>query len=190
MDYLTGTPVMVEYPVEFKYDLTNEEDVNRWIREHPESYSNPRGTGIDILDRNARYFRWEVIYTRRELEAILKRKLGFDIGTLIAISPVKRGVSGRIIELELLGSHRNHIIHGELNIRRALSETALYSSCFVVDMIMGDLGEPVELKFIGAGFGHGVGLDQTATGAMAVAGMEYKDILARFYNNAKVEKIW
>jgi len=190
VQYLTGTPVTVQNPEGFKYDLTNEEDVNEWIRNHPESYSNPRGTGIDILDRNARYFRWDVTYTRRELEEILRRKLGFDIGTLIAITPVQRGVSGRIVELELLGSHRNHVIHGELNIRRALSETALYSSCFVVDMIMGDMGEPVELTLIGAGFGHGVGLDQTATGTMAADGMNYLNILARFYINANVEKVW
>ena len=188
--YLTGTPVTAENPGKFSFDLTNEEDVGEWIRSHPVSYSNPRGTGLDILDRNARYFRWEVTYPRRELEEILRRKLGFDIGTLIAIHPVQRGVSGRIVELELLGSHRNHIIHGELNIRRALSESALYSSCFVVDMVMGDLGEPVELTFIGAGFGHGVGLDQTATGTMALDGMKYKDILARFYKDSRVEKIW
>ena len=55
---------------------------------------------------------------------------------------------------------------------------------------MGDLGEPVELTFIGAGFGHGVGLDQTATGTMALDGMKYKDILARFYKDSRVEKIW
>ncbi len=187
--YLTGIPV-VKDPSKFKYDLTNEDDVNKWIRSHPVSWSNPRGTGIDILDRNARYFRWEVTYARRELEDILKRKLGFDIGTLIAVHPVKRGVSGRIVELELLGSHRNHIIHGELNIRRALSESALYSSCFVVDMVMGDMGEPVELTFIGGGFGHGVGLDQTATGAMAVDGMTYDEILKRFYTGAEIDKIW
>jgi SpoIID/LytB domain protein len=188
--YLTGTPVSKDNSAKFKFDLTKEPDVDEWIRSHPVSYSNPRGTGTDILDRNARYFRWEVSYPRRELEEILKRKLGFDIGTLIAIHPVQRGVSGRIVELELLGSHRNHIIHGELNIRRALSESALYSSCFVVDMIMGDMGEPVELTFIGAGFGHGVGLDQTATGAMAIDGMTYEDILARFYKESRIDKIW
>ncbi|MCB2210674.1 SpoIID/LytB domain-containing protein [bacterium] len=187
--YLTGIPV-VKDPKKFTYDLTNEDDVNKWIRSHPVSWSNPRGTGIDILDRNARYFRWEVSYARRELEDILKRKLGFDIGTLIAVHPIKRGVSGRIVELELLGSHRNHIIHGELNIRRALSESALYSSCFVVDMVMGDMGEPVELTLIGAGFGHGVGLDQTATGAMAADGMSYDEILKRFYTGAEIDKIW
>ncbi|MBS1261759.1 MAG: Amidase enhancer [Calditrichaeota bacterium] len=190
-DYLVGIPVVPDSAAnEFGFDLTAKDDVNVWIRSHPESYSNPRGTGIDILDRNARYFRWEVTYPRRELEEILKRKLGFDIGTLIAIHPVTRGVSGRITELELLGSHRNHTIRGELNIRRALSESTLYSSCFVVDTVMGDLGEPVELTLIGAGFGHGVGMDQTAAGVMAVKGMDFRQILTHFYRNAHIEKIW
>lgn len=189
LDYLVGGPVVAD-PDTFSLDLTVEENAEQWIRSHPVSYSNPRGTGIDILDRNARYFRWEVTYPRRELEEILKRKLGFDIGTLIAIRPITRGVSGRISELELLGSHRNHTIRGELNIRRSLSENTLYSSCFVVDMVMGDLGEPVELTLIGAGFGHGVGMDQTASGVMALEGMTHEQILARFYRNATLETIW
>lgn len=187
--YLEGIPLLTD-PAKFTYDLTREVDVERWVNEYPESYSNPRGTGIEMLDRNARYFRWEVTYARRALEKIIKRKLGFDIGTLIDLQPLQRGVSGRIIELEILGSHRNYTLKGELNIRRALSETTLASSCFIVETVIGDLGNPIELTFIGAGFGHGVGMDQTAAGVMAHTGKKYKTILKTFYSGAKLEKIW
>lgn len=190
-DYLTGVPVMDNKAAKkFDFDLTVDKDVERWVKSYPKTWSNPRGTGIDILDRNTRYFRWEVRYARRDLEDIIQRKLGFDLGTLIDIQPLARGVSGRITELEILGSHRNHKVHGELNIRRVLSESALNSSCFTVDLIMGDMGDPVEIVLTGAGFGHGVGMDQTAAGVMAVEGMDYKHILSHFYKGTKIETIW
>ncbi len=189
--YLTGIPVLPdEERANFSLDLTRERDIETWIRSYPPAYSNPRGTNINMLDRNARYFRWEVTYTRRELEDIIKRKLGFDIGTLIDIQPLTRGVSGRIVELEILGTHRNHKVYGELNIRRVLSETTLYSSCFIVQTIPGGLGHPLEITFLGAGFGHGVGMDQTAAGVMATRGMNYRDILQHFYTGANVVRIW
>jgi len=190
-DYLQGIPVMdPKAAKKFQYDLTNNSDVSEWVRSYPDTWSNPHGTGIDILDRNTRYFRWEVRYARRDLEDIIKRKLGFDIGTLIDIQPLTRGESGRITELEILGSHRNHKVRGELNIRRVLSESALNSSCFAVDLVMGDMGDPVEIILVGAGFGHGVGMDQTAAGVMAANGMEYEKILGLFYKGAKIESIW
>ncbi len=189
--YLVGKPVMSQAErKKFKLDLTKEADVKEWVKSHPENYSNPRGTNIDILDKNSRYFRWEVTYTRKELEDIIKRKLGFSIGTLIEIQPLQRGKSGRIVELEILGSHRNHRILGELNIRRVLSPNTLNSSCFIVDSVMGDMGNPVEITLIGAGFGHGVGMDQTAAGVMATKKKNYKQILNTFYEGAKIEKIW
>ncbi|HEB84988.1 MAG TPA: SpoIID/LytB domain-containing protein [Bacteroidetes bacterium] len=190
-DYLVGRPVMSPKNTRaFNLDLRKEVDVEKWVQSHPESYSNPRGTNIDILNRNARYFRWEVTYPRPELEEIIRRKLGFDIGTLIDIQPLRRGVSGRIIELEILGTLRNHKVRGELAIRRVLSETTLNSSCFIVKLVMGDIGNPVEITFVGAGFGHGVGMDQTAAGVMAVERMKYPNILKRFYKGARIEKIW
>jgi len=189
--YLQGVPVMSDKAKKaFALDLTKEDDVRKWVRSYPPSYSNPRGTKIDILDRNARYFRWEVTYTRRDLEDIIQRKIGVDIGTLIDILPISRGVSGRITELEILGSHRNQKIRGELNIRRVLSESTLNSSCFCVNLVMGDMGDPVEISLVGAGFGHGVGMDQTAAGVMAAGGEKYEDILLTFYKGTKIEKIW
>ncbi len=189
--YLEGVPLVPKQKAaDFEYDLTNELDVRKWLLSHPDSYSNPRGTGINALDRNAKYFRWEVTYSRRELEEIIQRKLGFDVGTLIDIQPLRRGKSGRITELEILGSHRNHKIFGELNIRRVLSENTLPSSCFLVKLVMGELDQPVEISFIGAGFGHGVGMDQTAAGVMAHSGKKYDTILRTFYKGSKKTKIW
>lgn len=184
--YLVGVPVVSPKEAKkFNLNLTTEKDVRTWIMSHPENYSNPRGTQIEILDKNARYFRWEITYSRFELEDIIEQKLGFSVGTLIDIQPLKRGVSGRIMELEILGTHRNYKVNGELNIRRLLSENTLYSSCFIVDLVLGDLGHPVEITLIGAGFGHGVGMDQTAAGVMATQKKSYKDILKLFYRGRK-----
>ncbi|MBZ0264340.1 SpoIID/LytB domain-containing protein [bacterium] len=189
--YLVGKPLFSKKNLKtFKLDLTKDADVEKWVTSYPENYSNPRSANIDLLNKNARYFRWEVNYSRRELEEIIQNKVGITVGTIIDILPLKRGVSGRITELEILGTHRNYRLVGELNIRRALSETTLYSSCFIVKPILDDMGNPVELNLIGAGFGHGVGMDQTAAGMMALDGMTYKDIVTFFYTGSKVEKIY
>ncbi len=189
--YLVGKPIFDKKEAKrFKMDLTKEVDIAKWVHSHPDSYSNPRGTGIEVLDKNTRYFRWEVTYNRKDLEEIIQRKLGIDIGTLIDLQPLRRGVSGRITEMEILGSLCNHKVRGELNIRRVLSENTLNSSCFVVELVMGELDTPVEITLIGAGFGHGVGMDQTAAGVMAHNGMDYKQILYNFYEGARLTKIW
>ncbi|HEX7342668.1 MAG TPA: amidase, partial [bacterium] len=68
------------------------------------------------------------------------------------------GVSGRLMEIEILGSRKNIFVQKELNIRRALSPTYLRSACFVIDVEMGDMGMPLAFHFKGAGWGHGVGM--------------------------------
>ncbi len=170
-------------------DLTTEAGVRRWIHSTPDVCCNLSGYNLPVSSNYARRrFRWEVSYSRNELERILKDKTGTDIGTLYDIVPLRRGRSGRLTEIEILGSRRNLRLKRELKIRRALSDSALESSCFLVDIVHDSLGMPVEVVFTGAGWGHGVGLCQCGAARMAADGKTAEQIFAHYFPGMKVEK--
>ena len=81
-----------------------------------------------------------------------------DPGKVLDLIPLHRGVSGRITSLKIVGSKRDVMIHGELNVRGALSRTYLKSSLFVIEKFRGSDGNVFVLR--GGGFGHGVGMCQ------------------------------
>ena len=100
------------------------------------------------------FYRWKVEYTTEELTELVCRKSGMDLGRILDIVPLSRSFSGRIILLKLIGEKRSVVVGKELEIRRWLSETHLYSSAFEV--------EKTSNGFVlhGKGWGHGVGLCQ------------------------------
>ena len=172
-----------------KLNLTQEIDVEKWVKESPKVYCNlHKVIGHQKLDAAKRYFRWEIIYTRRELEEIIESNLKKDIGVLYGILISERGASGRINEIELLCSHDNYKINGELKIRQTLSEKALNSSCFIVQTEMDHDGIPISFTLIGAGSGHGKGLCQTGAAVMATQNKTYKNIITHYFPNTKIEQ--
>ncbi len=179
-------------PYEEELDLRNELDVTKWITDKPDVWCNASAHEDlpNILNHSEKYFRWEVVYTRRELEEIIRRKSGEDIGTLMNIIPLKRGISGRLMEVEIQGTRKNLNIQRELNIRRMLSSSYLNSACFVVDVEFGEDARPINFIFRGAGWGHGVGMCQVGAGVMAANGKTYQEILAHYYPGTTVEKVY
>jgi stage II sporulation protein D len=172
-------------------DLTTEAGVRKWILSTPDVCCNLSGLNLPVSGDYARkHFRWEVSYSRQELEGIIRDKTGVDIGTLFDVLPVKRGKSGRLIEIEVLGSRRNLRIKRELKIRRALSANALESSCFIVDVVQDSTGMPMEIVFSGAGWGHGVGMCQCGAARMALEGATSEDIFKFYFPGTKVEKVY
>ncbi|MBI5060330.1 SpoIID/LytB domain-containing protein [candidate division KSB1 bacterium] len=172
-------------------DLTTEAGARAWIFSEPDVYCNLTGTDIPVSsDYGRRHFRWEVSYSRPELERIIREKTGEDIGTLYDIVPLQRGHSGRLIEIEILGSRKNLHLKRELKIRRALSDSALESSCFVVEVIHDSLGVPVEIVFHGAGWGHGVGLCQCGAARMAKTGMSHEQIFNHYFPGLQLKKLY
>ena len=121
------------------------------------------------------FFRWTVVYDRKELAALIERKSGVNIGELLSVEALERGGSGRIWKLRIEGSEKTMIVGKELEIRRILSETHLKSSAFEVEMT----AEKVILK--GSGWGHGVGLCQIGAAVMASKGYTYRQILEHYY---------
>jgi SpoIID/LytB domain protein len=180
----------------YHHPISNEEEAARWILSEPVAYCNTEDTRIldKILpdfDRETKdFFRWIVQYTREELEQILGEKSGFDLGTLQAIVPLHRGPSGRISRLKIEGSEKSIIVGKELEIRRWLSRSHLYSSAFVVKAHHNINGEVERFVFHGAGWGHGVGLCQIGAAVMASKGFSAKEILGHYFPGTELQKIY
>ena len=114
-------------------------------------------------------------YTTAQISDIFRRKSGLEIGDIVDLKPVKRGPSGRIYELEIQGTNGSVTIGKELEIRRTLSESHLFSSAFIVEKT------PDGFILLGAGWGHGVGLCQIGAAVMAAKGYTYREILRHYY---------
>jgi SpoIID/LytB domain protein len=133
------------------------------------------------------FYEWQVEYTQEELSELVNRKTKLDLGDIVDMIPLDRGKSGRIWRLQLVGTKRTFTIGKELEIRRALSETHLYSSAFDVEKV-----QTSNLKFIlhGRGWGHGVGLCQIGAAVMGEKGYDYDDILLYYYRGAEIKHIY
>ncbi|MCX8118366.1 MAG: SpoIID/LytB domain-containing protein [Desulfobacterota bacterium] len=170
--------------------LLGEKEVEAWIRSRPEAYCNVEDeellgkvlTETDLKTRD--FFRWRVEYPREELEEILKIKSGIDFGALKEIVPLRRGPSGRISRLKIAGTKRTFVVGKELEIRRWLSRSHLYSSAFVVRK------EADRFILLGAGWGHGVGLCQIGAAAMALKGCSAERILTHYFPGTDLKKIY
>lgn len=156
------------------------------IRSSPEAYCNTRDATLlsQILpgfDQETQdFYRWRVDYSAAELRDLIQARLGVDLGLIQDLRSMARGPSGRIYRLRIEGEKDDLIVGKELEIRRALSRSHLYSSAFVVDKQDG--------RFVlsGAGWGHGVGLCQIGAAVMAAQGKNYREILAHYYRSADV----
>lgn len=127
---------------------------------------------------------WTVTYSQSEVSDLFEKKTQLGVGIIQDIIPLKRGASGRISLLRVVGSLKTVEIGKELMIRKAFSESHLYSSAFEV---IKD-GDSFTLK--GCGWGHGVGLCQIGAACMSVKGYDYKQILSHYYLNSKIEPIY
>lgn len=127
---------------------------------------------------------WQVEYTAEELSAIVEDKLGRGLGRIAALIPLERGKSGRISLMKIVGDSGELTIGKELEIRRALSPTHLYSSAFQVETTA------TGFRLTGKGWGHGVGLCQIGAAVMGDKGLDYKQILAHYYPGAQLTKIY
>jgi SpoIID/LytB domain protein len=138
------------------------------------------------------FYEWRVEYTQEELTELVNRKTKLDLGDILDLVPLDRGASGRIWRLQIVGSKRSFIIGKELEIRRALSETHLYSSAFKVKKVQSSNlnSQSSNLKFIlkGRGWGHGVGLCQIGAAVMGEKGYDYDDILLYYYRGAEIKQ--
>jgi len=177
-------------------DLKEEAAASAFIRSSPEAFCNTRDR--DLLERvlndydqaSSDFFRWELSHRQDELAALIRRKSGRDFGHILDLIPVERGESGRLVRLRIVGTRASLTVGKELEIRRWLSDSHLYSSAFVVEKT-GQEGSDIPSSFTlkGAGWGHGVGLCQIGAAVMAHQGYSYREILAHYFRNTRIERI-
>ena len=176
----------------FQNDLTAAENLKNWVWTEPDVYCNMAYLHDEnqIIMQLRRYFRWQISYSRQELEEIITTNIGSNVGFLYDIIPIRYGVSGRILELEILASNKNLVLNGEQNIRKILAPDGLSSSCFTIERQFDEDGFPTQFIFKGAGHGHGVGLCQAGGLTMAHQGKDYTEILTHYFKNVNLKKIY
>lgn len=171
-------------------DLTIEENAQAFIRTSPSAYCNTTDARVlsqvlNNYDQETKdFYRWTVQYTAAELSDIIRERSGIDFGEILDLVPIKRGPSARLYEMQIVGSKRTMVIGKELEIRKWLSKSHLYSSAFVVDR-----NEQGDFILTGAGWGHGVGLCQIGAAVMADKGYTYEQILAHYFPGSEIKTI-
>jgi SpoIID/LytB domain protein len=194
--YLTKVIDNPVAPEGYEHDLTIEANAEKWIRQSPDAFCNTTDKKVlaQVLNNydqeTTDFYRWKVEYTQAEISELLARRSGIDFGEIIDLIPVKRGESARLIELKIIGTKETIIVGKELEIRKWLSNSHLYSSAFVIDKF--DVVNGIPQKFIlsGAGWGHGVGLCQIGAAVMGEKGYLYKAILLHYFRGAELKRIY
>ena len=177
-------------------DLTREEEAEKWIRSNPPSFCHTEDEEIlrqvlnDYDRETTDFYRWRVEYTQDELSGLIEENLKTDFGSILDLIPVERGRGGHISRLRIVGTQETLVIGKELEIRRVLSHTHLFSSAFVVDKE--DLHDGIPGRFVlhGAGWGHGVGLCQIGAAVMGAKGYRYDEILKHYYDGITIRKAY
>ena len=177
-------------------DLTKEVEADKWIRTSPAAFCNTHNKQVlsQVLNNydqeTTDFYRWRVCYSQQELSELIHKRSGIEFGKIIDLIPVERGTSGRLVRLKIVGTLRTLIIGKELEIRRTLSSSHLYSSAFVVDKEYKEDEKEIPSRFIltGSGWGHGVGLCQIGAAVMGEQGYKYKEILSHYYPGSAIEQ--
>ena len=171
-------------------DLTVEANAREWILGRPDAFCADVDESIlaQVLNNYDRetvdFYRWTVDYDVDELSAIVRERSGIDFGEIRDLVPLARGTSGRIYRLKIVGSKRTMIVGKELEIRKWLSRSHLYSSAFVVERTLHGF------RLHGAGWGHGVGLCQIGAAVMGERGFNYRQILSHYFKDAEIRSIY
>jgi len=192
--YLQGIIDNSVTPPGFDTDLSKEDLAEKWILGSPEAFCNTSDWKVlsqvlnDYDQETNDFFRWNVTYSQKELSDLVKLRTGTDFGIINELVALERGVSGRITRLKIEGTLKTLIIGKELEIRKSLSKSHLYSSCFFIEKLVNDKGTRFVLH--GAGWGHGVGLCQIGAAMMGAKGYSYRQILMHYFRTASFEKLY
>ncbi len=169
-------------------NLRDEENARSWILSAPPAFCHTSDAAVlkqvlnDYDRETTDFYRWQEVYSQKELSELIMKRSGIDFGEIVALESLERGNSGRIIRLKIMGTKRVMTIGKELEIRRTLSPSHLYSAAFVIDAENeNEEGIPQQFTLKGAGWGHGVGLCQIGAAMMADKGYKFDEILQHYF---------
>lgn len=137
------------------------------------------------------FYRWTVELSQKEITELVSSRLNMNIGKIKDLIPLKTGKSGRISLLSIVGTEKTVNIGKELEIRRTLSHSHLYSSAFTIEKKGMDAeGLPTAFILHGSGWGHGVGLCQIGAAVMGEKGYKYDEILKFYYRDSEITTLY
>jgi stage II sporulation protein D len=183
-------------------ELDSEQRANDWINQTPLSFCSSSTIPekelkkyLGNVDEEGKYFRWQVVYSQQEICSLLNEKLNLKAKSILGFVPLERGGSGRIIRLQIkyleaAGKECTIIVQRDVEIRRALHQGFLYSSCIYFNSQTGKDKIPVKFSIHGAGWGHGVGLCQIGSLGMALQGYQVKEIVKHYYPGSQLSTIY
>ena len=181
--YLTAVPDKSEFK-----SLEDENDAKKFYE-----------SKVPSFDIESPYYRWRKQWAVGELENVLKTtmiaqsktgfihpafKQGDDLGKIKDIKVMKRGASGKAVEIELMTTKGCYRIAKELVIRRVFQKdgVSLPSANIVFEKKVDSYGNVTDITIFGGGFGHGVGMSQYGAGYMATKlNQPYYNILRHYY---------
>jgi SpoIID/LytB domain protein len=183
-------------PENYNLDFSMERNAERWIKENPPAFCNTHDKRIlsqvlmDYDQETTDFFRWRIEYTQKEISELIEKNMRIDLGDILDLTSLERGHSARIVRLKITGSKRQIVIGKELEIRKALSNTHLYSSAIFIEKSEIKDGVPQKFVIYGAGWGHGAGLCQIGAAVMAEQGYLFDEILSHYFKGAGLKKIY
>lgn len=188
----TRDAIDTEFP-----DLSNEETATKWILSYPKAFCNTQDKELlsqvlnDYDQDTTDFFRWQTYLAQDEIRELIEERTQRNLGDIIDLRPIERGASGRIVKLLIIGTLNQLIVGKELEIRRLLSSSHLYSSAFIVkrEEVNKETNIPKRFHLYGAGWGHGVGLCQIGAAVMASKGFTYRQILSHYYKDCTIGQI-
>ncbi len=184
-------------------DLTNEDEAREWILSSPDCFCGPTHIPqtdlkkyLGHVDEAGEYFRWTVKITEEDLRANLKDKAIPDIAKVVDLKTLKRGGSGRLLELGITyetegGDTKEMTVIKDYEARRLLHPSFLFSSAVIIEKETDPVsGQPAGFVYRGAGWGHGSGLCQMGGLGMGLDGYSSEEIVLHYYPGSHLEKIY
>jgi len=183
-------------------DLTTDHNFAMFMNQTSEAFCGPKYIDESSLkkylghvDEGGAYFRWDLVLKQDELITNLAEKCGIAVKAVQDLVPLKRGRSGRILQLKVIyqtisGELSEIILHSEYAIRESLHANFLYSSAFHIEKACRSEEAPAYFSLRGGGWGHGVGLCQIGALGMAMHGYKMAEILVHYFPNTHLEKVW
>ncbi len=168
-----------DYKAPVQLDLTDHKQAEEFIRNPAEAWCSV--TGVEGADK----FRWQKTLEEADWKKVEEAAA---VGRIRSIDEFVREISGRIISIKIIGSAGEKTVLRELAIRRLFG--MLRSSNFIVEWKRDKEGYIVGASFIGAGWGHGVGMCQTGAQSMALAGRSFDKILLHYFPGAQLKKLY
>jgi stage II sporulation protein D len=146
--------------------------------------ARPSASGA-ASDHFSTYSNWTETLAPAEVLSRLSRSIT-NVGSLVDLRVRQRGVSGRVLDLEVIGTGGTAHVRGG----RVRSALGLREQLFVIDRTFDDSGRVTKFTFMGRGWGHGVGMCQVGAYGLARAGASYDKILKTYYTGISLTRLY